>query len=230
MNQIVLTELNYAEGARYLGYGTSSPDDKVKDIMRECGAQICAGAVPRFVYRTFDLKREPGGLYLDGTDLNLPGTSIREHLEGCDRAVLLCATLSNGIDRLISRTQISDMAKAVVLDAMAGVAVEQVCDKAEKIIREEYKKSGRQGYFTWRFGFGYGDFPLREEAAALRILEAEKKIGVSINESFIMFPRKTAACIIGISDREIPPAKRGCISCAMRDRCKFRIRGEHCGF
>ena len=35
MGQITLTELNYMEGARYLGYGTGTPDDRVKAMMEE---------------------------------------------------------------------------------------------------------------------------------------------------------------------------------------------------
>lgn len=51
MGQITLTELNYMEGARYLGYGTGTPDDRVKAMMEDCSRQICSQANPRFVYR-----------------------------------------------------------------------------------------------------------------------------------------------------------------------------------
>lgn len=230
MNNIMLTELNYAECARYLGYGKNTPDENVKELMRECETEIRGCAVPRFIYRIFDICRQEEGIRLVGTDMLLTGNSIREHLEGCDRLALLCATLSDKVDRLIRRTEITDMAKALIVDAMASSAVEQVCDKAEGIIRDEYLQRYGQAYFTWRFGFGYGDLPLQEEVMALKLLNADKMIGVSINDSLIMFPRKTVACIIGISGEEITSRRRGCISCNMRDRCKFRLRGERCGF
>lgn len=230
MNTIMLTEINYAESARYLGYGENTPDENVKKLMRECESEIRDCAVPRFVYRVFDIDRQEEGIKLSGTDMILTGNSIREHLEGCDRLVLLCATLSDKVDRLIRRTEIADMAKALIMDAMAAAAVEQVCEKAEVIIREEYLKNHSQAYFTWRFGFGYGDLPLKEEGMALKLLNSDKMIGVSINDSLVMFPRKTVACIIGVSGEEIKSQKRGCVSCNMRDRCKFRLRGERCGF
>lgn len=228
MYQVKLTELNYAEGARYLGYGTSTPDSTVMELMRECSAQICETAVPCFVYRIFPLEEEKDRLKLQGTACTLSGTSIREHLNNCHSAVLLCATLSSSLDRLIRKTEIQDMAKAVIMDAMAGVAVEQLCDKAEKMIKEQYEKS-KTGYFTWRFGFGYGDLPLEEERMALRLLEAEKQIGVNLNESLIMFPKKTVACVIGISSEKLGAKKRNCLSCNMYERCSFRMRGERCG-
>ena len=229
MNHITLTKLNYMECARYLGYGQNTPDENVERLMRECESEIQDYAVPRFVYRIFDIDIQDA-IMLSETDMKLSGNSIKEHLENCDRLVLLCVTLSDRIDKLIRKTELKDMAKALVMDAMAAVAVEQVCDKAEEFIRDEYLKQYSHAYFTWRFGFGYGDLPLCEERLALNLLDAGKRIGVYINDNLIMFPRKTVACIIGISPEEIKSKKRGCVSCNMRENCKFRLRGERCGF
>lgn len=230
MNHITLTKLNYMECARYLGYGNNAPDEITERLMRECESELLDCAVPRFVYKIFEIDRQEDKIRLSKTELRLTGASIKEHLEGCDRLILLCATLSDRVDKLIRKTELQDMAKALVMDAMAGVAVEQVCDKAEKYIRDEYLVKYAHAYFTWRFGFGYGDLPLEEERMALRLLDADKRIGVHINDSLIMFPRKTVACIIGISEKEIKSYKKSCVSCNMRDRCKFRLRGERCGF
>lgn len=230
MNHITLTKLNYMECARYLGYGKNTPDEMIERLMRECESELLDCAVPRFVYRIFDIDRQKDNIRLSGTEFLLTGGSIREHLTGCDRLILLCVTLSDRVDRLIRKTELRDMAKALVMDAMAAVAAEQVCDKAEELIRSEYLQKYTHAYFTWRFGFGYGDLPLEEERTALKLLEAGKRIGVYINDSLIMFPRKTIACVIGISGEEIKSHKRGCVSCNMHDNCKFRLRGERCGF
>lgn len=230
MKNIILSELNYAECARYLGYGENTPDETIYKIMGDSEALIKAQAIPRFVYKIFDIQTTEKGILLLGTNLALMGNSIKEHLDGCDKAILLCATLSEQVDRLIRRTQLKDMAHALIMDSMASVAIEQVCEKAEEIIKAEYLAEFEKGYFTWRFGFGYGDLPLSQEVDALNLLNAEKTIGVNISDSYIMFPRKTVACIMGISETEITSTKRGCISCNMKDRCKYRLRGERCGF
>jgi len=60
--------------------------------------------------------------------------------------VLFCATISNGADKLIRSAQVSNMAEALVLDSLASVAIEQVCDEVEKIIRSAYPNM----YSTWR--------------------------------------------------------------------------------
>lgn len=48
----------------------------------------------------------------------------------------MCATVGSEVDKLIRISQISDMARAVVMDSLASVAVEQVCNAFDKIIAE----------------------------------------------------------------------------------------------
>lgn len=229
MQRIVLKQLNHTECARYLGYGTSIPDEKIEKLMRECETQICEIAVPRFVSQIFAMEQNEKGILLQGSEVTLSGNSIREHLTGCDRAILLCVTLSGEIDRLIRKMEVLDMAKAVVMNAMAAVAVEQAAEQAADILYETYRKE-KEIFFTWRFGFGYGDLPLKNEAEALKLLDAQKRIGVSINESLMMFPKKTIACVIGVSDKPVSFEKKGCNSCTIKEKCQYRQKGEHCGF
>lgn len=225
-----LKNLNYRECARYLGYGTTMPDENIQRLMRQCEEKLIRYAKPKFIYRIFSIENTEPGVELLNTRLILKGNSIKAHLEGCHSAVLLCATLSDSVDKLIRKTELKDMAEAVIMDAMASVAVEQVCEHAQEKIKSDYLSKHGQGYFTWRFGFGYGDLPLEQEGMALELLNTAKTVGVNINDSFIMFPRKTVACIIGISQEEIHGTRKGCVSCNMKDHCKFRQRGERCGF
>ena len=230
MDNIRLTELNYAECARYLGYGDCTPEENILEIMRECEADILSRAVPRFVYKVFAIEPVPEGVRLKDTDIVFHGKSVKEHLQGCHKAVLMCVTLSEGVERLIRQTELRDMAKAVVLDSMATVAVEQACERVTELIHKSYEAHFGSAYFTWRFGFGYGDLPLAEEEVALRILNTEKIIGVTLSESLLMIPGKTTACIMGISEQELKHKNKGCISCNLKETCKFRKRGNHCGF
>ncbi len=230
MNNIRLTELNYVECARYLGYGDNTPDENIKAIMRECEAEILARAVPRFVYMVYDIEMVEDGVRLAGTDIVFHGDSVKAHLKECEKIVLLCVTLSETIDRCIRKAELLDMAKAVVLDAMATVAVEQACENATAHIHEVYEARYGKAYFTWRYGFGYGDLPLEEENIALRLLNTEKIIGVTLSDRLLMFPGKTTASIMGISSKQLEQKSKGCVTCNMKEKCKFRKRGNHCGF
>jgi 5-methyltetrahydrofolate--homocysteine methyltransferase len=118
------------------------------------------------------------------------------------------------------------MTKALITDAFAGVAIEQVCDKVEEQIKEMMPDK----YMTYRFGIGYGDLPLEQIAEFLAVLGTQKTIGVTVTAGNMMSPSKSVACITGISTGQIKSKKKGCITCSMREKCQFRAKGERCGF
>ncbi len=138
----------------------------------------------------------------------------------------MCATLGADVDKLIRVTQVSNLARAVVLDSFATVAIEQVCDSAEQEIAEAFPGL----YMTFRFSPGYGDYPVSLQKYFLGELDAGRKIGLSANESYILIPAKSVTAVIGLSENPIEKRKRGCAVCNMRAECQYRRRGEHCGF
>ncbi len=89
------------------------------------------------------------------------------------------------------------MAKAMVVDAVAGAMIEAVCDEAERRINS--LTGGKIN--TFRFGLGYGDLPLEQEQEFLDILDAGRKAGVYSTESFALVPTKSVACVIGLGKR-----------------------------
>lgn len=226
IDDIKLTKLNRSEGVRYMGYGENSPDETVMRLVEECETEILSTAMPRYIYKIFEIAESDKGIEFIGTSLVLRGNSIKEHLSGCERAACICCTLSADMDKLIRITQVRDMAKAVVMDAFAGVAIEQVCDKIETQLMELLP----QKYLTYRFGLGYGDLPLEQLEDFLFVLGTSKTIGVTVTGGTMMSPAKSVACVIGISDNQIKSKKKGCITCNMREKCQFRMKGERCGF
>ncbi len=226
IDDIKLTKLNRQEGARYMGYGENIPDETVMKLVSECETAILAAALPRYIYKVFDIRECENGVEFLESSMVLKGNSIKEHLSGCERAACICSTLSSDMDKLIRITQVKDMAKAVVMDAFAGVAIEQVCDKIEGKLKALFPEK----YLTYRFGIGYGDLPLEQLRDFLSVLNASKTIGVTVTGGTMMSPAKSVACVIGISDNQIKSKKKGCITCNMREKCQFRVKGERCGF
>ena len=111
-----------------------------------------------------------------------------------------------GADKVISEHQINDMTSALILDSMASTAIEQVCDAAEKEIKEKINKDN---FMTWRFSPGYGDLPITLQREFVRVTDAEKRIGLTVNEGGILLPRKSVTAIIGLSKEPIPKQRRG---------------------
>lgn len=213
---ITLDKLNRKEAVRYLGGAGIKLNYRMDSLMDECEDEILKKASPKFLYIEKDL---PFSEIMQGED-------IKSHLKGCEKAVLMCATLGAEIDKLIRISQISDMARAVVLDSFASVAIEQVCCKVDELLAEKYDEY----YMTFRFSPGYGDYPIELQKDFLKLLDAPRKIGLTTNDNYLLLPSKSVTAVLGLSKTQIERRKRGCAVCNMRGKCQFRRNGEHCGF
>lgn len=182
---------------KYLGYKGNVPDQQILDIIKLCKQEIAVKALPKYTYKVFDIKKQENCINVIGTDLSLTGKAIVRHLDGCEKVILLCATLGVEVDKYIKLCRITDITKAFVADAVASVEIDDFCDEIEKELKEIYKCMN----FTYRFGLGYGDLPLELEPIFLNVLDAGKLIGVCSTESYILSPRKSVACVIGLSKR-----------------------------
>ena len=215
---ITLTHIPREEVLRYLGCpGTEDPATLA--LVEGCSARLLAAARPKWTYRVFDLAVQTDGVRLE-CGLLLPGRDLAAHLRGCSRAALLAATLSAPVDALLRRAQAEDQAAADALDCCATAALEAVCDLAEAEIRARFPGCS----FPFRFSPGYGDLPIELQDPILRLLDAPRRVGLCATDRHILTPRKSVTAVLGISDGEISPQKRGCASCTFRDRCKFQCK------
>lgn len=212
---ITLGPLDHREAVRYLGDSRVEMTDEMEALLSECEEEVLSAADPKFLYKVKEL---PCPELMVGKD-------IAEHLAGCSKVVLLSATLGAGIDRMLRIAQVKDMSRAVVLDALSSVAIEQVCRRFDEFIAEEYPNL----FQTFRFSPGYGDYPIDLQKWFLAELDAPKKIGLTTNDSYLLIPTKSVTAVMGLSETEPPKRKRGCASCNLRETCNFRKRGAHCG-
>ena len=221
---MIITSINRTEAVRYLGI-KGIPDTATLQLADECEKMLLAEMTPKFCWSYAEIsEHSDNSVILAGYVLSLDGNAISAHLEGCYGVVLMCATLGNSVDKLLRQTQAHDMAKAVILDAMASAAIEQLCDEAEKEISERLEGK----HFTWRFSPGYGDFPIEVQKDFLTALNAPKAIGLCTNSSGMLIPTKSVTAVIGVHEKSVQQQKRSCESCNMRDRCNYRKTGGTC--
>jgi 5-methyltetrahydrofolate--homocysteine methyltransferase len=218
--KIKLTQLNRTDALRYMGYGTREPDSQTSALLDKCERELLRAIDGKYVYRVFSLTDGQ----IPDSKFRLDGYSVKKHLQGCTKVIFLCATLSDAVDRLIRIKQISAMAEAIVVDALASAAVEQVCDLAENEILQGFPNLEH----TWRFGLGYGDFPLTGQSKFLDILDAPKRIGVCVNESLLLTPTKSVTCVIGLGNELPKDSIKSCDMCSLGGKCTFRLNGGTC--
>ena len=147
----------FQEAVRYLGYGKNPVDEATSRLVEKGFLELEKVSALRSVFRIFEMNRIDEEKVAIGT-LQISSKSLARNLNHCEKAVLFGATLGTGVDRLIARTSLTDMANAVVLQACAAAMLEEFCDEKQFEIGEELEKEGL--YLRPRFSPGYGDFDI----------------------------------------------------------------------
>ena len=193
-------------------------------LAEDCGREVLSAVRPRWAWRVCGLTFERGGVRLE-SGLLLEGKDLREHLAGCERAAVFCATLGAELDGLIRRAEQRDVSRALALDCCASAAVEELCDQIELELQGKFPGC----FFPYRFSPGYGDLPLEVQGELLHLLDAPRRVGLCANESSLLTPRKSVTAILGISEKELEAIHRSCLGCPARESCQYRKAGGHCG-
>lgn len=132
----------------------------------------------------------------DISQLDLCGSAtLAKHLEGCHAAYLVCGTIGATFDALQRRTAAKSASDAFILQAIGAAAIEAWMDSVECMIRSELAPGES---LVRRYSPGYGDYPLEAQRSLLSILDAPRKVGVSLTDALLMVPSKSVSAVIGV--------------------------------
>lgn len=211
-------DIRTKEAVRYLGYGKNAVDDRTLAEIQSSFYQLEEYAGAKSIYRIFELKMtEPDVLEIE--NMRITSKNLTKNMRGCQKVVMFGATLGTGADLLMKRYSVTDMAKAVILQACAAALLEEYCDEVQEEIAEELKKENL--YLRPRFSPGYGDFSIRHQEEILRMLDASKRIGLTMTDSYMLTPVKSVTAVIGLSGSKEPCHIKGCEECQKTD-CAYR--------
>ena len=216
-----LTEIPLRETLQYLSYHGGALPETIREDIARCGQIILDTARPRAVYKIFEWDPDRP---LPGTEFTPGGNDIRALLRDCRQVILFGATLGAEVEALLRRAQLRSMGDAVILDCCASAAIENVCDNLCGDLQAELP-----GYLTDRFSPGYGDFPFAQQPEFCRVLDMERRIGVSLTPGGLMVPQKSVTALLGVSDRPQRKRFRGCAYCSQFETCDYRKEGTSCG-
>ena len=122
--------------------------------------------------------------------------NLARALAGCSQAVVFAATVGAGMDRLIRRYERADAALAVMLQGLGAERAEALCDE---FCNDLAQAAAEQGFRTHpRYSPGYGDLPLDVQADVLALLDAPRRLGITLSASSLMSPTKTVTAIVGL--------------------------------
>ena len=210
-------DIRTREAVRYLGYGRHAIDERIFDLIQDSFRELEQISDVRFIYRIFEI------LPINENELELGKTIIKsknlcKNLRDCSNAIVFGATLGTAVDRLMKKYAITDMSKAVVLQACAASLLEEHCDMMQENLEKEL---GSGMHLRPRFSPGYGDFSIIYQKELLQMLDAPKKIGLSMTDGYMLTPTKSVTAIMGISDTTQECNIKGCEMCSKTD-CLYR--------
>lgn len=218
MRRVTIMECMEREAVRYLGYGKHEADEKTLELIRYSFKELEQIVKKRIVYRVFELTMaEDDGIKIE--NMRIESRSLSKNLRGCDKVILLGATLGVEVDLLMKRYSYTDMARTVVLQACAAAMLEEYLDECQLKIEEEMEK---EGYFLRpRFSPGYGDFSISHQKEILAMADTARRIGLTMTQSSMLTPTKSVTALIGLSKKKENCHIRGCEACGKTD-CAYR--------
>ena len=202
---------------RYLGYRGKTADERTLALIDSTLHELEGVVQPKSVWARYDAEVKPGAVRFAG--LTVHSKKLAQHLHGCERVIVFAATLGPQADRLMARYERADMSRAVVMQEGAAALIEAYCNECCEYLASE--EADRGLYLLPRFSPGYSDFLLQHQRDILRLLDAAKKIGLSMTESCMLVPVKSVTAVIGLTKVPTLYAKHKCSACDKAD-CPFR--------
>lgn len=155
--------------------------------------------------------------------INVISNDLALFLEHSNQVMVAAVTLGHGVSRLIKRTLITSPSDAVYIDAAASAIADATCDYLQDTWAEQMESMGR--FYTGRFSPGYGDLNISTQEQFSMLIDAEKRIGCHLTNSFLLIPEKSVIFIMGSADRaytgNTKTCSGNCTRCTL-SYCRFR--------
>ena len=112
------------EAIRYLGYGKHAIDNQTFSLVLEAFDELDRIVEKRMIYRIFNIHMS-GDDRMEIENIKIQSKNLAKNLCGCEKVVLLGATLGVQVDQLMKRYAYTNLAKTVVLQACAAAMLEE---------------------------------------------------------------------------------------------------------
>lgn len=191
--------------------------DVFRDRIREVEAVIDESYKlidPKAVYKTVKIFEVKGSrLVLEGGSV-FESELLAEKLKCTPEIAVYVATTGPALERRVTELGPKELSKSFIMDCIGTYALRQVSD----IIQKDFQPGGVERLSKFSPGdTAYWD--LREQKVLFHVLGAEEVqnvIGVSLNESYVMIPRKSVSGVIGDTKEQF----QECQIC--KRRCEYR--------
>lgn len=209
-------KIDYNKALKYMGVEKLTKD--LESVMQLAQKELLKIATPRKLAMNFSTRKVDGYYLIEGANITLKSEDINNLFRDIEHISIIAVTLGIAVDKRIEYYARCDKLKMLVLDALASVYVEEIADS----FTSEVNKNFGDFYPTVRYAPGYGDLDISIQKDILSVLDANKKLGIMLSDTFLMTPLKSTTGIVGYS-RKIQPQFFDCGNCRLS-----RCGGENC--
>jgi hypothetical protein len=154
----------------------------------------------------------------------LTGSLLIDQLAPAQSVALIVCTIGTRLEKRISALMSNDPVYALALDGFGSVAAEAlgtaVCHRLEEVAAHQQQCVSvplNPGMIGWPVDVG--------QPQIFSLLDTDA-IGVTLNDSAQMIPRKSASMVLGFAPTPFT-AGRACDFCALRNTCRYQDRSAH---
>ncbi len=193
--KFLATDELITDALRYMRVPSSVHDEELIRTVTRAFERLETFAQPRCVWGRFPIVRLDKGIEVAGA--HIYSEDIERLTSRSSECILLAATLGLEVDRQITISQQKNMLDGLALDACASVRIDAFIDQFIK--SEIYPQLHDGEFLTSRFSPGYGDLSMNVIEDIITILNAAKRIGLSVTRSLMMTPVKSVTAVAGVA-------------------------------
>lgn len=198
--------------------GMKSADEAMLERIRDAIAAVEAAVDARVLAVRHPVARQDGGVILAGSWFH--SRALCRILAPCGEALVFCATLGAGVDRLVAAGTATGMSFAVLVSAAADALLHSHLRAWEDEQRPALAREGLE--LTRRMCPGYFDWPIQDLPRLLPLCGA-RHLGVATTGAHMLTPMKSLAGLIGLAPAGsgTSPVDEGCGGCT-QPGCAYR--------
>ena len=207
---------------RYSGYRglKNGVEQELQDLLAQVIKELQNRFSYKICYRKIKIIWENDVLkFPDCMDYLEQSNDLTKCLKGSEEIIVFGANIGLELDRMIAKYQRISPTKALLMQAYGAERIECLCDVFCNEIKEQLQKQGLS--CTARFSPGYGDLPLEAQKQIFALLDCQRQIGLTLNDSLLMTPSKSVTAIFGIGSCVGNTKEKNCNICKKND-CAYR--------
>lgn len=200
---------------KVMGTGINAPMEK---LLEDKTAVCLENIAPKAVYDGFELETVEGESVHFKCGNTFSGPHIAKILTGSKRAILYIYTLGSRVDRIISEeSQSGDILAAIIMDIITTSLLGILGGFVGENIEKEGIKHENWGS-TCTYSPGQYKWTIEEQKKIFEMVDG-KRIGVELNESYLMVPFKSVSGVYGFGPKDWIDKTRAACDLCPRENC-----------